>query len=562
VFTGQLANPGVVFRRACCDGEWGTWVFDFKGFCVFGLRRCVVWLVALVCLVAGGLVAGATGLAVGAPGHLRYAVGDDTVMGDVAQAVRRNRVFVFHAWQTDRLRAVKAADPSAIVLVYKNLSAMASSPRVDGVQSTGVGTDNASLHPDWYLLNTSGHRFNYWGYDYLWAADVGNASYEQAWAANVVSELKKNGWDGVFMDDTTLTMKYHYNVDEIAKYRTDGAWQQATKAMLAVISPKIRAAGKKVYANVGAWVEFPGVAGSWLPYLDGAMEEMFLKYTRSYGAGYRGESQWQVQLDALKQTEAAGKVFLALTQSSADDRPAARFGWATTLLGSNGLSDYSMTGGDENEHWYPEYDYAIGTPVGADTIDGNGVRRRVFSKGLVLVNPTAGTLNATFGGIYTGSGLTNATSASMAPHTALILTLPAPSAGPAGATGAGSVGLDAVLDAPSPIAGARSGAGSTAGAPTASTGCIPSRALRYALHAAKGQRVVRVTVKVTGARARVRTGRRLTAITVKGPRRTTFTVTVVSTTNRGVVAKSVRTYKKSGCAKGRVKVTHSRTKRR
>jgi hypothetical protein len=356
------------------------------------------------------------------PSHLRYAVGANTTMNNVPQAVARNRVFILQAWQTDRLHAIKDADPSATVIVYKNLSAMASSPRVNGRQSTGVGADEAASHPDWYLLNTSGQKFNYWGYSFLWAADVGNPGYEQTWADNVSSELKANGWDGVFMDDTTLTLKYHYNISEIAKYKTDASWQAATKAMLAVVSPKIHAAGKKVYANVGAWVEYRAAASSWLPYLDGAMDEMYLKYTRANGKGYRGESQWTTQLDELKETEAAGKTFLGLTQSSADDAAAARFGWASTLLVSNGNSNYSMTGGDEEEHWFPEYDYALGNPTGPATVDANGIRRRAFQNGLVLVNPKGSTLTAAFGGTYSGSGLTSATSGSLPLHSALVLT--------------------------------------------------------------------------------------------------------------------------------------------
>ncbi|HEX6584251.1 MAG TPA: hypothetical protein VF056_11670, partial [Thermoleophilaceae bacterium] len=73
------------------------------------------------------------------------------------------------------------------------------------------------------------------------------------------------------------------------------------------------------------------------------------------------------------------------------------------------------------ETWFAEYDYDLGRPLAAETRDANGVHRRAFERGLVLVNPTASPLVTNFNGTYTGSGLTNATAATMGPHTGLIL---------------------------------------------------------------------------------------------------------------------------------------------
>jgi len=36
----------------------------------------------------------------------------------------------------------------------------------------------------------------------------------------VVSEVVRNGWDGVLLDDVNPTMKYHYNATSVAKWRT------------------------------------------------------------------------------------------------------------------------------------------------------------------------------------------------------------------------------------------------------------------------------------------------------------------------------------------------------
>lgn len=96
--------------------------------------------------------------------------------------------------------------------------------------------------------------------------------------------------------------------------------------------------------------------------------------------------------------------------------------------------------------------------------------------------------------------------------------------------------------------------------PVAAT-CKPPASFAYALHAAKGQRVVRLTVTVGGKQVVSRTGRKLTKVTVKRPAKATFTVKVVSRTNKGAITTSSRTYTKSGCAKTAPKVSHSRARK-
>ena len=98
-----------------------------------------------------------------------------------------------------------------------------------GRRLTGVATQDAAAHPDWYLKNTSGQRFTFRHYSWMWAADIGNPGFQQKWADNVLAEIGDKGWDGVFMDDTNPSMEYHYDVARVAKYPTDAAYQAATE---------------------------------------------------------------------------------------------------------------------------------------------------------------------------------------------------------------------------------------------------------------------------------------------------------------------------------------------
>jgi hypothetical protein len=379
------------------------------------LRRAL--LLAVLALSSVPPLAHATGTV----GHVRLAIDSAATFPSYTQSATRHRYAILHAWQQDRMRALKAADPNIKVLVYKNLSFSIQSTSA-GYASTGVRYGEADAgHSDWFLLNTSGQRFTSRGYTYLWAMDVGNASYQQRWADNVVSELKSQGWDGVFLDDTNPTMKYHYTVSAVAKYPSDAAYSAATRSALAKIGPQVRGAGKLAISNIGDWKVYYSTGLDWLQFLDGAMEEMFLKWGNATGEGYM-PWMWSTQLNQIKESERRGKIFLGVTHSTTTDAQAARYGYATMLLGSNGRGQFALAHDYTSETWFPEYDYVLGQPVGAEVAEASGVHRRVFENGLVLVNPTAATQVVNFGGSYNGSGLSSATGASMPPNTGLILT--------------------------------------------------------------------------------------------------------------------------------------------
>jgi hypothetical protein len=362
-------------------------------------------------------------------GQLRVAVDSAANFSNMTLTAQRHSYVILQPWQTDRLAQIKAASPSTMVLMHKNLSGATDSQNA-GYYSSGVSYQEAdTAHPEWFLKDASGSRINFMGFSWLYAMDVGNAAYQQAWANNVVNELVKNGWDGVFMDNTDTTMRSDFP-EYPAKYQTDTQWQAATASALAYIGPRIQAAGKLAVPNIGGWGGNPSVGRSWLQYVSGAMDEMFLKWGTTAGTGYADAGRWANQLGSLEYAQQQGKDYLAVTHSSASDGAAARYGWATVLLGASGHAAYTMAPDYSTDTWFPEYDYAIGDPTGAESTDSNGVHRRVFQNGIVVVNPTAGTLNANLGGSYSGSGLTNVSSVSLAPHSAYVLTANATSPPP------------------------------------------------------------------------------------------------------------------------------------
>jgi hypothetical protein len=352
-------------------------------------------------------------------GQARIAINWEAHNADFSRTADRDDVVVLHEWEQARLRALKAANPSITVLMIKNLSSM--TPAEFGNAGTGISTQQAADHPEWYLLNTSGKRFTFNDYDYLWAADIGNRDYQVRWAANVAAKLKADPWDGVLVDDANPTMEYHYPVGAVAKYPTDEAYQQATGSALALIGPRLRAQGKLVVANFGSWRVFRSAVTPWLKYVSGGMEEHFTKYGESPREGYFTDADWDNLLGLLKETQATGKLFLGISHSSRTDRAAARYGWATMLLAANGSASFALHEDYTRETWFPEYGYDLGAPRGKESELSGGLHRRAFERGLVLVNPTKASVPVRFGGRYRGSGLRAARGTVMRPHTGLVL---------------------------------------------------------------------------------------------------------------------------------------------
>jgi hypothetical protein len=469
-------------------------------------------ILALVMFPAGAF--GSTSAA----GHLRVAIDSASHTADFSPTAARGGVVILHEWERSKMLSLKAANPALKVLMYKNLSFMQTRD-AGGNASTGITTQDAASHPSWFLLNTSGARISPGNYGYLYAGDIGDRGYQEQWAADVLKRL--DGWDGVFVDDTNPTMRHHYDVTKVAKYPSDAAYSAATGSALSVIGPKLMAAGKRVIPNFGSWSGYRSTVDPWLAYVSGGMEEQFGKWGTTSDVGYVTGNGWERQLGALKATQAAGKTFLAITHSVPTDAAAARYGWATMLLGGYGRANFQLSADYTNSPTYfPEYGYDIGDGTAAEVKETSGVHRRTFQRGLVLVNPTTVSVAVTFGGTYSGSGLTKATRATMAPHTALVLTRNTTTLTPQFAPAAGS-GTAAVAIAPT----ATKVAVQTAAPTGTQTGAQPATSSRTArslmvkvrCHSRSRACHGRVVVRVRGAR-KAAVGSRSVHVRARGAR--------------------------------------------
>lgn len=341
-----------------------------------------------------------------------------------------NRFVVLNPWELDRLRELRASDPGVRVLLYKNLGFVRDDlHEASGRSSSGVSWPEASAHPEWFLLDADGGPITSSSFPSLHAADLADPEYQRAWAEGTLAEIEVDGWDGVFLDDVNTTMAFHHPAEDVADYPSDATYQLAVESALAAITPTIRSRGHLAVANIGAPQRHPEVWGRWLGYLDGAMDEQFVKHgdgdpdLDTYSWRWGDTDDWSTRVAFVIEAERQGRWYLGMTHSTADDERAARYGLATLLLGSEGRSSFAHVDGTGREVQVADRDVAVrmGLPSGSAVDLASGLVRREFVRGVVVVNPTAANATIELAVAHTGGGEVAATSFTLEPKSALLL---------------------------------------------------------------------------------------------------------------------------------------------
>jgi hypothetical protein len=334
---------------------------------------------------------------------------------------------ILQPWQTGRAAQLHAANPRVRVLAYKNLTMISRKGRAP---TSATGTWSERARAAWYLHSArTGARLRSRGWSYRYLADPGDPAYRRRWIANVIPQVKRGGFDGVFLDDVNATTEGHWPQADVREYPSAFSYQVVTRGMLARVSEALHANGLLAVTNFGAFGAggpYDAIYLDWLRHADGAILEHFVKWGgtgSSSTSGYVPEPVWEAQLQRVKDVEARGKSLLLFTAAPNGARRAGRYGYATALLGGAGRTFFDQ-GTTRSESSYREYEYRLGSPLGPETRDPVGVHRRYFRCGLALVNPTAARQLVAFGAPYSGSGLRHATSASMGANTGLILYKP------------------------------------------------------------------------------------------------------------------------------------------
>jgi len=310
----------------------------------------------------------------------------------ITEEARRRSYVVLNAWEGDLAAKFKAANPKIRTFVYKDLSSTRSYACDNGVDNTdlptGVGyCEAADNHPEWFLLDSNGKRFEYSGYEGHWQMDVGNTDYQNAWADNVIAS-SRNVFDGVFMDNALFACDTYHDGVCPAAYPTDEAMRDAYRSMLANTRQKFVDAGLQTVANMSNARLHEGAWDSYVEYLDGGFDEWWLTFGDNDLLSEYPEG-WSRQIAQITENEAKGKITWVQPHHSGAEQPF-RYAFASYLLAAGAhaaISEIAETDRYDNASaWHAEYDWDLGEPAGSYYEVTTNVFRRDFACGTVLVN--------------------------------------------------------------------------------------------------------------------------------------------------------------------------------
>jgi Hypothetical glycosyl hydrolase family 15 len=300
--------------------------------------------------------------------------------------------------------------------------------------STGVPATEARRR-GWLLKDRDGNLLVNRNYPTNYVADVGSAAYQRAWLDHVSGILRRDGDDGIFLDDVLVDLAPLAGA-EAAKYPTAQQWARAQLSFVRAIGDGLRAEGYYVLANASAYV--PGAPGSsngsatiswWrrlAPHVSGLADEYYQETSdgsdtlRTYGsAWYQAWGGWQ-QLMAT--TQSLGKDFFGITYGPAGDARRMSYGRASFLLEWNGRGGaFVYQPSDRQDPWNGAWTRDIGRPEAPKRREGIAWLR-TYSGGVVLVNPDpSGSQHVDLGRSYRSADGTPVSQVTLAPTTGLIL---------------------------------------------------------------------------------------------------------------------------------------------
>jgi len=328
------------------------------------------------------------------PQKLRLLKGNATAQGPLvssAQALARS-----------------SGNPEARFVFYFSLSDMDSQ---GGGFDPGFYTSFIAAHPEWILHDATGQKVSTNnGLGRVFATDIGNPAYVDAWATYATVPINQYGWNGVFVDNVIRCIDPPYSwsgwsakpIDpRTGQTYTCADYRKDMVAALARLGSRFHPMGKLLHGNhSGAWhgTTFADpLVHQEVALLDGVETEDCL-------ADYNGHPYAEADLlDQLRYADyasaLAGHAFECHGPLGATTRETTAAFVALTTRGEGLVSELNTVGS-----WWSLLDQHLGTPITDhfEAIDASGISavaapgrvyRRRFAAGVAVWNPT--TVNRT-----------------------------------------------------------------------------------------------------------------------------------------------------------------------
>ena len=303
--------------------------------------------------------------------------------------------------QADRLRAV---NPSFLILHYR---------LGDGLGYRAVEAD-CQPSGDWLLIiegdnwvqewpGEPGVRENWfyhwpeasatrvlmcdWGWYLMNLDDSGFRAY---WQAQVLRQVQANDNDGLFMDSLNIPNYLGADHWRPALPDIDASFENAWASRISrwLLWLQTQPIGRYyIVPNVGSWITTRDPTD--YSAADGVMVEGFALEADASPHGY---DEWVLEMNRILGLASRGKAILAQTYVGGAQERMFALGSYLLIKGSRTYLNIEIS---DIPEWWPEYDVPIGAPAESAGSDiarlydaANGVYRRRFDNGMLLVNPT------------------------------------------------------------------------------------------------------------------------------------------------------------------------------
>jgi hypothetical protein len=381
----------------------------------------------------------------------RIAILADQLPGSMTTAQRRFAAAHYVGTQKltlDLSQPLRAINPDFLVLHY-HLAMWQSAPGVtfivDG-RSWGNDYSAVNRHEPWFWHNAAKQRVAS-NQDSKLLMNIADPGFQRYWRDSIADQVRAGDYDAVFLDSASpnlLQWEARAPVDprlfgtgvkdNIFPELGDKSWIAAWQGWMTELNASLAARGIPLIPNTGSFVttwdntDYSLTAGV---FAEGFCDPAFTT------------TDWRSAVNQMLALVGKNKIVVLQNYlGSESDLGKRRYLLANYLL-LKGSRTYLFYFAKNTLEWYPEWEIDLGaaqtTAATVDDLLVNGIYRRDFANGLVLVNPTSHSiavdLGATFkrvepsgGGAIPGSGAkpgrivtTNVTSIDIPPKAAEIM---------------------------------------------------------------------------------------------------------------------------------------------
>jgi hypothetical protein len=315
---------------------------------------------------------------------------------DPATTARHNGFVTVRPWDGEAAKEMIAAQPRMNILAHRSLVWCHEKPGAGGMYSSFPAP--VARQEGWLVTDSEGGEVHNaaWPSDTS-LADIGNPEYAAAWADLAIRDFAYYGgphrpFAGVYEDGTNIKMYGGEVRVMMPKYPDDAAWRRAVESGLTVIAERLGAAGYTAFPNIGSFVSDYATAERWGKIGGGWQAEAFATW---HGGIYMSAAGLAAQIESVRRTQAAGKVFLGRCHmAGASDRQRALYGYCAMLMATSFCTGYSNEVDQTHEPpWFPEFDIDLGKPLGDAVRQPSGLWMRRFENSTVALNPTEGAIS-------------------------------------------------------------------------------------------------------------------------------------------------------------------------